>query len=123
MRDKFCKYIIVSIKKYILFSILTVLLNSCVQSTAMVGPAYTFVSTGNIFQTGFTFGANKMVEKETGLSTSKIISNKLNKDKNKKKNDNNIDESLLILVDLNIKKTREIIKNDQSISLNYNNTN
>ena len=80
MRDKFCKYIIVVIKKYILFSILTVLLNSCVQSTAMVGPAYTFVSTGNIFQTGFTFGANKVVEKETGLSTSEIISNKLNED-------------------------------------------
>ena len=123
MKDKFCKYVIVVIKKYILFSILTVLLNSCVQSTAMVGPAYTFVSTGNIFQTGFTYGANKMVEKETGLSTSEIISNKLNKDINKKKYDNNIDESLLILVDLNIKKTREIIKNDQSRSLNYNNTN
>ena len=123
MRDKFCKYIIVSIKKYILFSILTVLLNSCVQSTAMVGPAYTFVSTGNIFQTGFTFGANKAVEKETGLSTSEIISNKLNEDIIKKKNENNIDESLLILVDLNIKKTREIIKNDQSRILDYNNTN
>ena len=123
MRDKFCKYIIVSIKKYILFSILTVLLNSCVQSTAMVGPAYTFVSTGNIFQTGFTFGANKVVEKETGLSTSEIISNKLNEDIIKKKNENNIDESLLILVDLNIKKTREIIKNDQSRFLDYNNTN
>ena len=123
MRDKFCKYIIVGIKKYILFSILTVLLNSCVQSTAMVGPAYTFVSTGNIFQTGFTFGANKAVEKETGLSTSEIISNKLNEDIIKKKNENNIDESLLILVDLNIKKTREIIKNDQSRILDYNNTN
>ena len=123
MRDKFCKYIIVGIKKYFLFSILTVFLNSCVQSTAMVGPAYTLVSTGNIFQTGFTFGANKMVEKETGLSTSEIISNKLNEDIIKKKNENNIDESLLILVDLNIKKTREIIKNDQSRSLNYNNTN
>ena len=123
MRDKFCKYIIVGIKKYILFSILTVLLNSCAQSTAMVGPAYTFVSTGNIFQTGFTFGANKMVEKETGLSTSEIISNKLNEDIIKKKNENNIDESLLILVDLNIKKTREIITNDQSRSLDYNNTN
>ena len=123
MRDKFCKYIIVGIKKYILFSILTVLLNSCAQSTAMVGPAYTFVSTGNIFQTGFTIGANKMVEKETGLSTSEIISNKLNEDIIKKKNENNIDESLLILVDLNIKKTREIIKNDQSRSLDYNNTN
>ena len=123
MRDKFCKYIIVGIKKYILFSILTVLLNSCAQSTAMVGPAYTFVSTGNIFQTGFTFGANKMVEKETGLSTSEIISNKLNEDIIKKKNENNIDESLLILVDLNIKKTREIIKNDQFRSLDYNNTN
>ena len=111
-------------KKYILFFILIVLLNSCVQSTSMVGPAYTFVSTGNIFQTGFTFGANKMVEKETGLSTSEIISNKLNEDIiKKKKNENNIDESLLILVDLNIKKTREVIKNDQSKSLDYNNTN
>lgn len=123
MREKYCKVYFVEIKKYILFFILTVLLNSCVQSTAMVGPAYTFVSTGNVLQTGFTFGANKMVEKETGLSTSEIISNKLNKDKNKKKIDNNIDESLLILVDLNIKKTREVIKNDQSRSLNYNNTN
>ena len=64
-----------------------------------------------------------MVEKETGLSTSEIISNKLNEDIIKKKNENNIDESLLILVDLNIKKTREIIKNDQSRFLDYNNTN
>ena len=54
---------------------------------------------------------------------SEIISNKLNEDIIKKKNENNIDESLLILVDLNIKKTREIIKNDQSRSLDYNNTN
>ena len=89
----------------------------------MVGPAYTFVSTGNVFQTGFTYGANKMVEKETGLSTSEIISNKLNEEINKKKNESKIDESLLILVDLNIKKTREIIKSDQSRSLDYNNTN
>ena len=47
----------------------------------------------------------KLVEKETGLSTSEIISNKLNEDIIKKNQKNNIDESLLILVDLNIKKT------------------
>ncbi len=86
------------IKKILNYILVGIILSGCAQSTAMVGPAYTFVSTGNIFQTGFTFGANKMVEKETGLSTSEIISNKLNEDIIKKKNENNIDESLLILV-------------------------
>ena len=48
-----------------------------------------------------------MVEKETGLSTSEIISNKLNEDIIKKMRI--ILMSLLILVDLNI-KTRVMIK-------------
>ena len=40
----------------------------------MVGPAMTLVSTGNITQAGFTFSANKAVEKETGMQAHEYLS-------------------------------------------------
>ncbi len=39
------------------------LLNGCVQSTAMLGPAYTFSTSGNIFQTGLSYSSNKIYTK------------------------------------------------------------
>ena len=85
-------------------------LNGCVQSTAMVGPTLTLVSTGSIYQAGMTLGANKAVENETGMTTSQLVSNTLNDQKNSK---NNLDESLVILLDLNIYKTRKKLFNNK----------
>ena len=47
------------------------------QSTAMIGPTMTLVSTGNFYQAGFSYGANKAVEKETGMQTTDYLINKI----------------------------------------------
>ena len=41
-------------------------LNGCVQSTAFLGPAYTLVSTGNIYQAGLSYGSGEVIKKTTG---------------------------------------------------------
>jgi hypothetical protein len=50
-------------KKIILAVAFVALLNGCVQSTAMLGPAYTFSTSGNIFQTGLSYSSNKIYTK------------------------------------------------------------
>ena len=86
-------------------------LNNCAQSTAMIGPSITLVSTGNLYQAGFSYSANKAVEKETGMPTTKYIINKI--DTNQKKNnfhiDNELNRSLKVLLELNLEKTRKLI--------------
>lgn len=70
----------------------------------MVGPAITLASTGNIYQAGVSLGANKAIENETGMSTKDII--KKNLDNKKKKNDE-LHNSIAILLELNIEKTKQ----------------
>ena len=85
----------------------------------MIGPSMTLVSTGNIYNAGLSYGANKAVEKETGMQTSEYIINKIED----YPTNNNIKEdqlnSLMILLELNIEKTKK--KNQLVIYLNYNN--
>lgn len=70
----------------------------------MMGPTMTFVgSGGNIYQAGFTYTANKVVEEETGMSTTEHVSNLVNKDHNKKKKR---EKKLIKLVKSNYEKTR-----------------
>ena len=54
------------------------------QSTAMIGPTMTLVSTGNLYQAGFSYGANKAVEKETGMQTTEYLINKIEDNQKKK---------------------------------------
>ena len=44
-------------------------MNGCVQSTALLGPGFTVVSTGNVMQAGLQYGANTAIKKETGKDT------------------------------------------------------
>ena len=37
--------------------------------TALLGPGVTIATTGNILQAGFQYGANSLIEKETGKNT------------------------------------------------------
>ena len=39
---------------------------ACTSPTAMLGPAYTLSSTGNIFQAGLNYGSNEMITMYTG---------------------------------------------------------
>ena len=48
-------------------------LNGCVQSAALLGPAYTLASTGNIYQAGLSYGSNQAVKKVTGKSPTENI--------------------------------------------------
>ena len=50
-------------KKIILALAFVAFLNGCVQSTAMLGPAYTFGSSGSVLQTGLSYGSNKVYTK------------------------------------------------------------
>ena len=103
------KYRNVEIKKIILLLGLLILFNGCLQSTAMVGPAMTLASSGNVYQAGLSYSANKAVENETGMSTVEFVTYKIEKENIKRDN-----KEFIILVKNNFKKTRKIIL-DQSI--------
>ncbi len=81
------------------------LLNACSQSTAMYGPALGFAATGNIYQAGLSFSANKAIEKETGLTATAYV----NEIVKKKKKEKQMKEKLVNLIKSNYKKTRKIL--------------
>ena len=93
--------------KKIFLLIVLLLLNACMQSTAMIGPAVTLASTGNVFNSGMSYATNKAIQKETGLNTTEIITNKFKDEKNQ--NNNDVQNKLYNLVELNIKKTKKIL--------------
>ena len=95
----------------ILYLVLSLFLTGCLQTTAMMGPAITLVSTGNISQAGMTFFTNKAIKDETGMNTVEFVSNKIDEKKNKKEVDDNfnINNNFIILVKNNFDKARKII--------------
>ncbi len=96
------------IKKIFLYFCLGLFLTGCFQSTAMVGPAITLASTGNVSHAGFTFFTNKAVEQETGMTTTQYVATKIEENEEKKKN-KKLNEDLIVLVQNNFQKTRNII--------------
>ena len=61
------------LKKLIIIIFLVSFLNGCAQNAALLGPAYTLATSGNIYQAGFTYGGNEIVTKTTGKSMAQII--------------------------------------------------
>ena len=61
--------------------LLLFLLNSCIETTAFLGPAVTAGSTGNIYQAGLNYGMNKTVLSTTGKYPIEHLTNVLNKTK------------------------------------------
>ena len=98
-------------KNIILYLVLSLFLTGCLQTTAMIGPAITLASTGNISQAGMTFFTNKAIKDETGINTLDFVSNKIDEGKNKKQVDDNfnINNNFIILVKNNFDKARKII--------------
>ena len=96
------------INKIFIYIVTGIILSGCAQSTAMLGPAITLASTGNVTQAGITFITNRAVEEETGMDTVSFVSNKIeqNSSKNRK---------FKKLVETNFEKTRKkLILQDQS---------
>ena len=73
------------IKKILNFILVGIILSGCAQSTAMIGPAISLASSGNMSQAGLTFFTNKAVEKETGMDTVSYVSKKIEQQNNKTK--------------------------------------
>tara|TARA_E500000178_G_scaffold352637_1_gene416531 strand:- start:1297 stop:1614 length:318 start_codon:yes stop_codon:yes gene_type:complete len=97
-------------KKIILGIFIVSLLSGCSSPTAMLGPVYTLTSTGNVYQTGFSYGSNQLITKYTGKTPIENLKNIEVKDIKK----NTLKETLesddfYQLVNGRIKKTREIL--------------
>ncbi len=99
------------IKRILIYIASTAILSGCAQSTAMLGPAITLASTGNVSQAGITFFTNKVVEKETGMNTVSFVSSKIEQNGSKTR----IRREFKELVETNFEKTRQkLISQDQS---------
>jgi len=103
------------INKIFIYILTAMVLSGCVQTTAMLGPGLTLVSTGNLTQTGISYFTNKAVEEETGMDTVTFVSKKIEEKSSKAKLRRNFKK----LLKTNFEKTRRIlILEDQSDTFN-----
>ena len=103
------------INKILICILMGIILSGCAQSTAMLGPAITLASSGNVSQAGLTFFTNKAVEKETGMDTVAFVSNKIDEQNSKTK----LKREFKNMVEINFLKTREkLISQDKSNTFN-----
>ena len=94
-------------------------MTGCFQSSAMVGPAITFASTGNVSQAGLAYFTNRAVKEETGMSTTEYVSTFLEEKTKKTKKNEKIYEELTILVQTNFEQTRKkLLLQNQSKTTN-----
>ena len=87
------------LKNLIIGIFLVSFLGGCAQNAALLGPAYTLASTGNVYHAGFTFGGGKIVTNATGKSVAQNFKEALTP----KEEDNEFQK----LVKKNIKETRK----------------
>ena len=71
------------LKKTIAGLFLLFLLNGCMQSAALLGPAYTLASSGNIIHTGLSYGSSQAVKQITGKSPTENIKSLIDSKKSK----------------------------------------
>ena len=96
------------LKKIIAGLFLLFFLNGCVQSAALLGPAYSLVSSGNIYQAGLSYGSNQAVTKITGKTPTENIKDFID-DKKIKVEEKESQEEFFVLVKSRIEKTSKII--------------
>ncbi len=84
---KCIRIILTMINKKVIFGLfLLSMLGACGAPTAMLGPAYTFTSTGNIAQAGLTYGSNTLITSYTGKTPMENIEDITSKNLSVKKN-------------------------------------
>ena len=62
-----------------------IFLNGCLQSTALLGPGVTLVTSGNIAQASFQYAANSAIKKETGKDALTLVKDVVEEDRKKRK--------------------------------------
>jgi phosphoribosylaminoimidazole (AIR) synthetase len=96
------------LKKIFAGLFLLIFLSGCVQSAALLGPAFTLASSGNIYQAGLSYGSNQAVKKITGKSPTENIKSLTNSKKSKIDEEQNYDQFFAIVKN-RIEKTSKII--------------
>ena len=84
-------------------------LNGYVQNTALLGPAYTLASSGNIYQAGLSYGSNQAIKNITGKTPTENIKSLVDNNKMKIEEKEKQDE-FFALVKSRIEKTSKIIQ-------------
>ena len=99
------------IHKKIIFGFFTLsFLAGCTSPTAMLGPAYTFSSTGNIFQAGLSYGSNQMITMYTGKTPMENVIEITSNDKKNIQKKTLESEDFKDLVISRVKKTNRVLK-------------
>jgi len=96
-------------KKIILGLFVISFLGSCAPPTAMIGPAYSLTSSGNVLQAGLSYGSSEMITMYTGKTPIENLQEISSKEKNIKKKTLE-SEDFQFLVKQNIEKTNKILK-------------
>ena len=107
-------FLLTMIHKKIFFGLLiSVFLGACTAPTAMLGPAYTLSSSGNVLQAGFSYGSSELIKSYTGKTPIENLADISELDLDHKKNikKQTLESSEFhILVKNRIKKNNQIIK-------------
>ena len=90
---------------------MSVFLGACTAPTAMLGPAYTLTSTGNVFQAGISYGSSELVTMYTGKTPMENVIEIASTDKNNIQKKTLESEDFKNLVIIKVKKTNTILKN------------
>ena len=97
-------------RKKIIFGLLLFFsLGACTAPTAMLGPAYTLTSTGNVAQAGFSYGSSELITMYTGKTPMENIIEITSKDVNIQKQTLE-SEDFKNLVKTRVIKTNNILK-------------
>ena len=98
------------LQKKIMFSLLLFFsLGACTAPTAMLGPAYTLTSTGNVAQAGFSYGSSELITMYTGKTPIENVIEITSKDENIQKQTLE-SEDFKNLVKTRVIKTNNILK-------------
>ena len=89
-------------KKILIGIFLIGFLSGCAQNVALLGPAYTLSTSGNVYHAGLTYGTNEIIAKTTGKSVAQNFKEALIP----KKEDTEFEK----LVKRNIEETRRRLK-------------
>ena len=111
---KCIRFVLAMINKKIIIGLFTAsFLGACASPTAMLGPAYTLTSSGNVIQAGLSYGSNEMITMYTGKTPLENLQEISSIEQSNKKNIHKKtleSEDFYILVKQNVEKTNKILK-------------
>ena len=98
-------------KKIIFGLFLFVFLGACTAPTAMLGPAYTLRSTGNVLRAGYSYGSSELVTMYTGKTPIESVIEATSTDRNNIQKKTLESKDFQDLITSRVKKANSILKN------------